>query len=619
MQLIQKLFLIITLSIISISVLQAGNKVDIIYTSPVDGGKYLRPEETIIISANKFINENTLIIPGVIEVSGKRQNLYHGDFFLSSDNKTILFRPESVFLHSDTITVQINPGITTLDGEGLIPKSFSFIIRDSLGNTHFDSFGSEFGTNLNPRYLHYNIPYNNFADQQLPNKFPELFITSNTTTSSNKLFISNFTLANFNGDPNSHDPGSENRPSGEDPNPYLIIYDTDSVFFYKQMERYALDFKRTIFGDLVYYSAATWEYLMMDSNYLMKDTITCGNGYPTDGHELLFLENGHMLLMSYDPVSLDMSAIVPGGQQSANVIGLVIQELDKEKNVVFQWRSWDHFEITDAPHENLTLLNIDYVHGNSIEPDLDGNLLISSRHLNEITKINRTTGDIIWRMGGINNEFTFLNDSRGFTYQHDARRVAPGRITLFDNGNFHTPPYSRAVEYEVDEVNKTVELVWEYDHNKEIYAFAMGNAQRLPNGNTLIGWGTGSPNVTEVDPNGNIVFEMAIEDTSWTYRALRYDFRQPGNVIPEKFHLSQNYPNPFNPATNISFDVTSASNVVLEIYDVLGRKVDELVNQNLAAGNYNMLWNAENLSSGVYFYSLRAGSFTDTKKMVLLK
>ncbi|HLT23747.1 MAG TPA: arylsulfotransferase family protein, partial [Ignavibacteria bacterium] len=278
-----------------------------------------------------------------------------------------------------------------------------------------------------------------------------------------------------------------------------------------------------------------------------------------------------------------------------------------------------HFEITDGLHENLTLPKIDYSHGNSIEPDWDGNLLISSRHMDEITKINRTTGDIIWRFGGLNNEFTFLNDTRGFTYQHDARRVAPRRITLFDNGNHHSPPYSRVVEYELDEVNKTAELVWEFDHNKEIFGFAMGNAQRLPNGNTVIGWGTGYPSITEVDPNGNIVFEMAQEDSSWTYRALRYDFRQPDNEIPEEFNLSQNYPNPFNPATNISFDIPSASNVVLEIYDILGRKVDELVNTNLTAGDYNILWNAENLSSGVYFYTLRTENFRETKKMVLLR
>jgi len=91
-----------------------------------------------------------------------------------------------------------------------------------------------------------------------------------------------------------------------------------------------------------------------------------------------------------------------------------------------------------------------------ISYDNDGNLLISSRHLDEITKINRTTGSIIWRLGGKNNQFAFPNDSLGFSHQHAIRRIGNENILLFDNGNFRgisgSQPdttaefYSRAVE-----------------------------------------------------------------------------------------------------------------------------------------------------------------------------
>lgn len=607
----KKLLLLISVFLVCITNVQASNNIDIVYTSPEDGSRYLRPEETIIVSVNEMIDESTLI-PGRIEATGKKISNYPGSLFLSSDDKTILFRPTHKFLHSDTITIKVHHGIKTADGDLINPKEFIFIVRDTIGQSHFDSIAWELGVNTP-----FNPPYD-FNDP-LPESFPDLYVLNSHAPSSGRLFFSNFTLSNFNGGGGTGH-GNENRPSGRFIAPYLIIYDNDSgVYYQKGLERYGLDFKVARNGNLVYFAAGLWKYIMMDTNYNIIDTIQCGNGYPTDGHELLFLENGHMLMMSYDPVILNMSVVVPGGEPRAEVTGLVIQELDREKNVVFQWRSWEHFEITDGLHENLTLPKIDYSHGNSIEPDWDGNLLISSRHMDEITKINRSNGEIIWRFGGLNNEFTFLNDDRRFTYQHDARRVAPGRITLFDNGNHHTPPYSRVIEYELDEVNKTAKLVWEYNHNKEIFAFAMGNAQRLPNGNTVIGWGTGYPSITEVDPNGDVVFEMAMEDSSWTYRALRYDFRQPQNEIPDEFNLSQNYPNPFNPATNISFEVPSATNVVLEIYDMLGRKVDELVNSNLAAGNYNMIWNAEAFSSGIYFYTLKAGDFNETKKMVLLK
>lgn len=96
-----------------------------------------------------------------------------------------------------------------------------------------------------------------------------------------------------------------------------------------------------------------------------------------------------------------MSAVAPDGNVAVTVSGLIIHGLDRQKNVVFQWRIWDHFKITDATHENLTAATIDYVHGNALEVDADGNLLLSSRHMDEITKIDRGTGEMPWRMGSI--------------------------------------------------------------------------------------------------------------------------------------------------------------------------------------------------------------------------
>ncbi|CAN5483467.1 hypothetical protein BH10BAC5_BH10BAC5_24700 [soil metagenome] len=92
-----------------------------------------------------------------------------------------------------------------------------------------------------------------------------------------------------------------------------------------------------------------------------------------------------------------------------------------------------------------------------------------------------------------------------------------------------------------------------------------------------------------------------------------------GTVVPEKFSLSQNYPNPFNPSTIISFSVARQSIVTLKIFDVLGREVNQLVNTNLAAGSYNVDFNASELTSGIYFYTLTADGFTDTKRMLLVK
>ena len=155
---------------------------------------------------------------------------------------------------------------------------------------------------------------------------------------------------------------------------------------------------------------------------------------------------------------------------------------------------------------------------NSIFYDTDGNIIASSRALDEVTKINRQTGDIMWRLGGSsckNNQFRFLNDSIngfiGFSHQHSVQRLQNGNLLMLDNGDLKPKPYTRAVEYKIDEINKTVEKIWEYSISLNFNSYSMGNAQRLPNGNTLIGWGLNSDNLTatEVTPAGEKVLEFS--------------------------------------------------------------------------------------------------------------
>jgi len=93
----------------------------------------------------------------------------------------------------------------------------------------------------------------------------------------------------------------------------------------------------------------------------------------------------------------------------------------------------------------------------------------------------------------------------------------------------------------------------------------------------------------------------------------------PSKNIPEAFVLFQNYPNPFNPSTNITFNLPSKSFVSLKVFDLLGREVATLVNQEKPAGTYNITFDAGKLPSGVYFYRLQAGSFIETKKLILLR
>jgi len=159
--------------------------------------------------------------------------------------------------------------------------------------------------------------------------------------------------------------------------------------------------------------------------------------------------------------------------------------------------------------------------------DYDGHLLISSRHLSECTKINRETGEIIWRLGGKNNQFNFINDPEQISLQHDFRPV-PGKIghyTIFDNGTQKDPKYSRAVEFKLDTLIMHAEKVWEYRHVPDRYSRIMGNVQSLPNGNMLINWGASDlPKITELTLDSVVAYEADFNPEMINYRTFRFEF-----------------------------------------------------------------------------------------------
>jgi hypothetical protein len=161
-----------------------------------------------------------------------------------------------------------------------------------------------------------------------------------------------------------------------------------------------------------------------------------------------------------------------------------------------------------------------------VERDNDGNILLSCRHFNEITKIDRQTGAIIWRFGGKRNQFTCTNDPLKFSGQHDIRRITNGNITLLDNGTYGVPPLARALEYQLDESSKSATLVWDYSYNSSLFSNALGNHQVLSNGNHLIDFGAtpdGLPWLVLVKPDKSLVMEISYAGSYTSYRAFNYD------------------------------------------------------------------------------------------------
>jgi hypothetical protein len=414
---------------------------------------------------------------------------------------------------------------------------------------------------------------------------------------------------------------------------YMMILDNSSRTIFKQINSSLLgsmDFRPQQNGLYTYYDEKAKKYYGLDPNFNLKDSFEV-QGLTPDDHELQCFSDGSYILLGAHIDTVDMSKLVAGGNSAALVTFQTLQEFDKHKKLIFSWDTKDHYQITDAIYSGLTGKSIDVTHINSIERDSDGNFIISSRSQSEVTKINANDGSVIWRMGGRHDQFTHT-DFDTFNYQHDVRRLSNGNITLFDNGNNSSSftPYSRAVEYEIDEKAMTMKRVWQFRHSPDIFAQAMGSVQRLASGNTMIGWGfSDGTALTEVAPDGSISLEMTWDKNILNYRVYKFTDQEVANMqahlnaVQNESHsgitLDQNYPNPISSSSMIRFSTSEYGQVHLEVFDALGREVKILFDGSIPPGNYSVKFEAENLSDGVYFYRLITPKASLSRMMNLVK
>ena len=264
-----------------------------------------------------------------------------------------------------------------------------------------------------------------------------------------------------------------------------------------------------------------------DDRYHLRETITGGNGYVAEGHDFQLLPNGHALQFGYYMSEVDVSQFLTGGHPAARVSGGVVQELDTQRNVVWQWRTWDHFSFADRVTSQSAVINA--FHLNVVNLDPDGQLILGTP--TEIRKLNRQTGDVIWTLGGPDNQFTPVGPGASVDHWggHAAHRIENGHFLFYDNGNRPGTVSSKVYEYRLDEAAMTATLVWSWTPPSIYPAWHRGNAQRLPNGNTFIGWGGAQasrriPACTEVTPDGQVVYELFFNTNSppiESYRAFR--------------------------------------------------------------------------------------------------
>lgn len=249
------------------------------------------------------------------------------------------------------------------------------------------------------------------------------------------------------------------------------------------------------------------EHVLLGPDYRELTRVRAGNGLTADFHEFSLTARGSAILTAYE--------------QRGELLDSVVQEVDVATGtVLLEWRASDHVPLEDSyagPSKGV----FDFAHLNAAAVDDDENLLISSRHTWTVYKVDRTSGEVIWRLGGKRSDFA-LGDGATFSWQHHVRRHADGTLSVFDNGAgpVDTEPFSRGLRLHVDESAGTASLVHQVVHPDHLLATAMGSMEVLDDGGAFVGWGS-VPRFSEFAPDGTLRFDAGYPAGGYTYRALR--------------------------------------------------------------------------------------------------
>jgi hypothetical protein len=273
-------------------------------------------------------------------------------------------------------------------------------------------------------------------------------------------------------------------------------------------------------------------YKIFDNSYREIARVRAGNGYRGDLHEFLITPEDTALLTIYGTVPADLTAF--GRSKDGQAYEGILQEVDIETGeVLFEWHSSEHVSIDESygkPPDNPKY-SFDYFHINSIDVDYDGHLLVSARNTWAVYKIDRYTGEVLWRLGGKKSDFEMGEGTR-FAFQHDARRQQDGTITIFDNGAVpQVHDQSRGIVVRFDEQRMSVSLVKEYTHAHKLLAGTQGNLQVLPSGNVFIGWG-GEGFFSEYSSDGKLLFDANFPPHNESYRAYRFRWNGQPSGLP---------------------------------------------------------------------------------------
>ena len=275
------------------------------------------------------------------------------------------------------------------------------------------------------------------------------------------------------------------------------------------------------------------EDLVMNSRYQVVARVRGGNGLPADLHDFQIIPGNVAYITAFNPIRCDLRS--QKGQREGAIVDTAIQQIDMTTGLVrWEWHSLDHVGAEESEVElpkNSTPW--DYFHLNSIDPQPDGDLLISARSTWAAYLLQGGSGRIIWRLGGTKSSFK-MGPGTEMAWQHDGRMLAGRELTFFDDGS--NPPIhsqSRGVRLELDTTSKVARLLFAYTHrNPPLLAASQGNMQTLSDGNALVGYG-GVPAISEyARGDGSLVFDAHMPFDMSFYRAFRFPWQGRPAVAP---------------------------------------------------------------------------------------
>jgi hypothetical protein len=265
------------------------------------------------------------------------------------------------------------------------------------------------------------------------------------------------------------------------------------------------------------------EGVIADTSYHVIARVHAGDGYKADQHTFRLTPQGTALMTAYHETHRDLTSV--GGPRNGRVYDGIVQEVDVATGrVLLDWHSLAHVPLSDSyqPAPKRPGRTYDYFHVNSVSLAADGNLLISSRHTWTVYEVDRRTGRIIWKLGGKHSDFR-LGPGVRFAWQHNPVSTGPDTLRIFDNESNGRPvrSSSRIITVRLDRRTMRATLVRSVRFPGGLSVPSQGNAERLSNGDLLVGWGR-LGRLSELAPDGRPLFDAELPPGYDSYRAYSF-------------------------------------------------------------------------------------------------